>query len=296
MKVLVIGGGGMLGHKLVQVFSREFDVFTTLRDRVETYPQFGIFDASKTYENIDIEDIAGVEAIFEKIRPDVVVNAVGLIKQLPNAANVIETLNINAIFPHKLAGVAAKYGSRLIFISTDCVFSGEKGNYTEDDVPDALDLYGMSKNLGEVRSDGCLTIRTSIIGRELLTKHSLVEWFLRRSGETIKGYTDAIFSGFTTLSLAEILATVIRDHADLAGIYHVSSSPISKYDLLGLIKSAYDIDVEIVQSDEVKIDRSLDSSRFRKATGITPAGLSETVERMAADPTSYEKWPKNSNE
>ena len=290
MKVLVIGGGGMLGHKLVQVFSREFDVFTTLRDRVETYAQFGIFDASKTFENIDIEDIAGVETIFEKIRPDVVVNAVGLIKQLPNAANVVETLNINAIFPHKLAGVAAKYGSRLIFISTDCVFSGEKGNYTENDVPDALDLYGMSKNLGEVCSDGCLTIRTSIIGRELLTKHSLVEWFLRRSGETIKGYTDAIFSGFTTLALAEILATVIRDQPALSGIYHVSSSPISKYDLLGLIKSAYDIDVGIVPSDEVKIDRSLDSSRFRKVTGIISAGLPEMVEQMASDPTSYEKW------
>ena len=166
MKVLVIGGGGMLGHKLVQVFSREFDVFTTLRLPRETYARFCIFDPAKTFENIDVENISGIDSIFQKIRPDVVVNAVGLIKQLPNSANVIEMLNLNSIFPHRLAEVAAKYTSRLICISTDCVFSGEKGNYTEDDLSDAFDLYGMSKNLGEVRSDGCLTIRTSIIGRE----------------------------------------------------------------------------------------------------------------------------------
>ncbi len=290
MKVLVVGGGGMLGHKLVQVFSREFDVFTTLRDSVEKYARFGIFDPVKTFENIDIEDIAGIEALFAKIHPDVVVNAVGLIKQVPNSANVVETLTVNSIFPHRLAEVATKYRSRLICISTDCVFSGEKGNYTEDDIPDALDLYGMSKNLGEIKSYGCLTIRTSVIGRELLTNHSLVEWFLGHAGGPVKGYTEAIFSGFTTLELAEILASVIRDHPELSGVYHVSSDPITKYDLLRLIKSAYHVDIEVERSTKVKIDRSLDSTRFRKATGLTPADLPEMVERMANDPTSYKKW------
>ena len=296
MKVLVIGGGGMLGHKLVQVFSPEFDVFTTLRRGRETYAQFDIFDPAKTFENIDVENISGIDSIFQKIRPAVVVNAVGLIKQLPNSANVVETLNLNSIFPHRLAEIATKHGSRLICISTDCVFSGEKGNYTEDDVPDALDLYGMSKNLGEVRSDGCLTIRTSIIGRELLTRHSLVEWFLGHAGGTVNGYTDAIFSGFSTLKFAELLVKVIRDHPALSGIYQVSSDPITKYDLLQLIKSAYGVEVAVEPSNAVKIDRSLDSSRFREATGIFPSSLAEMIERMANDPTPYEKWPKNGNE
>ncbi len=290
MKVLVIGGGGMLGHKLIQVFSREFDVFTTLRDNLAVYARFGIFDASKTFEKVEIENIAGIDAIFEKVRPDVAVNAVGLIKQLPNSKNVVETLNVNSIFPHRLVEVAAKYSTRLICISTDCVFSGEKGNYTEEDVPDALDLYGMSKNLGEVKSDGCLTIRTSIIGRELLTQHSLVEWFLGQAGDSVNGYTEAIFSGFSTLKLAEILVKVIRDHPALAGVYHVSSDPITKFDLLRLIRSAYNLEVEVEPSDKVKIDRSLDSQRFREATGISPAGLPEMVEQMAKDPTPYEKW------
>lgn len=290
MRVLVVGGGGMLGHNLVQVLSREFDVFTTMRSTRETYAKFGIFDPAKTFENIDIENISAIEAIFQKVQPDVVVNAVGLIKQLPNSANVVETLNVNSIFPHRLAELAAKYGSRLICISTDCVFSGEKGNYTEDDVPDALDLYGMSKNLGEVRTDGCLTIRTSIIGRELLTRHSLVEWFLGHAIGTVEGYTDAIFSGFTTLELAEILAVVLRDHPALSGVYHVSSDPITKYDLLRLIKSAYGIEIKIEPSNKVKIDRSLDSTRFRKATGIITPGHAKMIERMAIDPTPYEKW------
>ncbi len=289
MKVLVVGGGGMLGHKLVQVFSREFDVFTTLRDTLDRYARFGIFDPAKTFEKIDVEDIGAIDAIFEKIRPDVVVNAVGLIKQLPNSADVIEALTVNSIFPHRLAQVAAKHGSRLICISTDCVFSGEKGNYTERDVPDAFDLYGRSKNLGEVTSDGCLTIRTSIIGRELRSEHSLVEWFLAKAGSTVKGYRKAIFSGFSTLELAEILTNVIREHPALYGLYHVSSDPITKFDLLGLIKSAYKIQIEVEPSDDVKIDRSLDSTRFREATGIIPAGLPEMIEDMAKDTTAYEK-------
>lgn len=287
MKILVIGGGGMLGHKLVQVFSREFDVYTTLRSKLAPYAKFGIFDPAKIFENVDVENISAIDAIIQKIKPDVIVNAVGLIKQLPNSKKVVETLTINSIFPHRLAELTARYNSRLICISTDCVFSGEKGNYTETDVPDALDLYGMSKNLGEVRSDGCLTIRTSVFGRELLTRHSLIEWFLGYAGETVQGYTEAIFSGFTTLAFAEILGVVIRDHPELRGIYHVSSGPISKYDLLRLIRSAYGIDIEIEPSDKVKIDRSLDSTRFRIATGIVPRGFPEMVERMAIDPTPY---------
>ena len=277
----------MLGHKLVEVFSREFDVFTTLRDTSDKYARLGIFDPVKTFENIDIDDIAGIESIFAKIHPDVVINAVGLIKQLPNSKNVVETLTVNSIFPHRLAQIATKYRSRLICISTDCVFSGEKGNYTERDVPDALDLYGMSKNLGEVVTDGCLTIRTSIIGREIITHHSLVEWFLANNGKSVKGYTKAIFSGFTTLALGEILAAVIRDHPSLSGLYHVSSEPITKFDLLQLIKTAYDLDIELEPSDEVKIDRSLDSTKFREATGIITSSLSTMVGRMAADTAAY---------
>ena len=287
MKVLVIGGSGMLGHKLVQILSGKFDLWTTLRFDFSRYKSFGIFDERKTVCGVDIENFTMVEKVVADLKPAVIINAVGIIKQLPSAKNVIKTLNVNSIFPHQLGEISNQIKARLITISTDCVFNGKKGNYAETDVSDAEDLYGKSKYLGEVTSENCLTLRTSIIGRELNTEHSLVEWFLRNNGKSVKGYTKAIYTGFPTLTIAGIIGDLIENQPQLQGLYHVSSEPISKYELLKLVKDAYRVNIEIEPFNEFEIDRSLDSSRFRAATGFQPVSWGEMIKRMAADHKIY---------
>ncbi len=280
----------MLGHKLVQIWKDKYDVWATVRGNFENYKKYQIFDRKKTFENIDVGNIDSIETIVKKIQPDVILNAVGIIKQVNDSKDIIKTLNINALFPHQLEEIANNYNVRLICISTDCVFDGKKGSYTEDDVPDADDLYGKSKNLGEVVSQNCLTIRTSIIGRELQTKHSLVEWFLSNEGEKVKGFNNAIYSGFPTIYLAEVLENIILNFKNLSGLYHISSEPINKFELLQLIKEAYKIDIEIEEFEDFRIDRSLNSSKFRKATGFSPPAWKEMIQTMADDQTPYDKW------
>lgn len=188
--------------------------------------------------------------------------------------------------------LATDCGFRLITLSTDCVFTGEKGNYTEDDFPDARDLYGISKLLGEINNNNCLTIRTSIIGRELDSAHGLVEWFLSNRGKTIKGYLNAIYSGFPTIILAEILSGIIADSPRLQGIYHVSSDTINKFELLGLLNKYYKANAVIEPFEDFIVDRSLDSSVFRQATGFSPLTWEQMIEYMVSDPTPYETWKK----
>lgn len=290
MKILVLGGGGMLGHKLIQCWTKKFDVWATIRTDFEKYRQYDFFAENRIVENVEIEDVQILEATVRQIRPDVIVNAVGIIKQLPSAKNVIKTLSINSIFPHRLAELGEKFGARLINISTDCVFSGTKGNYSEEDMPDAVDLYGKSKNLGEVTGDNCLTLRTSIIGRELNTAHSLIEWFLSNEGKTVKGYVNAIYSGFPTVVFADIITDLIENHPDISGLYQVSSEPINKYELLKLVRNAYHTDIEIEPFEDFKIDRSLNSERFRNAVSFKPLEWDKMIELMAADNAIYKKY------
>lgn len=292
MKVLIFGGSGMLGHKVVQKFRGKFDVWATVRGRAADLSDFGFLEPEKIIETVVVDDVDSVRRAIEAVRPDVVINAVGIIKQLPSSKDVIKTLEINSIFPNRLAELSREYGFRLICISTDCVFNGETGNYSEESVPDAYDLYGKSKNLGEVTSENCLTLRTSIIGRELGTSHSLVDWFLSNEGGSVKGFVNAIYSGFPTIVFADIIASLITDHPELRGLYHISSEPINKFDLLHLINKHYGANIEIEAFEDFRIDRSLDSTRYRKETGFEPLGWEEMIRLMAADPTPYDKWKK----
>lgn len=289
MKIFVVGGGGMLGHKLVQMWRDKFEVWTSLRKDNGVYKEFGIFDPKRTVEHIDVADTRKVEEIIGAVKPDVIVNAVGVVKQISQSRNVVDTLQINSIFPHLLKEIAAQNKCRLINISTDCVFSGLKGNYTEDDAADAADLYGRSKHLGEVGGAGCLTLRTSIIGRELLTGHGLTEWFLAMEGRRIKGYKNAVFSGFPTIVLAGILSDLIKNHPHLEGLYHLSSDPIDKFSLLQLLKDAYKVTIDIEADEDFRVDRSLDSARIRKLTGFQPAEWKRMVDLMANDATVYKQ-------
>lgn len=280
----------MLGHKLVQKWSPIFDVFSTVRNNFKDIEKYHIFEEEKTFEKVRVESLGEIENIIKSVEPHVIVNAVGIIKQLPSSKDTVKSLTINSLFPHQLAGLAGKFGARLITLSTDCVFRGTKGNYNEEDTADAVDLYGKSKNLGEVISSNCLTIRTSIIGRELQTAHSLVEWFLsNRNGKT-KGFVNAIYTGFPTIVLAEILAGIIVNFPNLNGLYHISSEPINKFDLLTILNEKYSANITIEPSDELKIDRSLDSTKFRRETGFSPLNWAEMIGIMAADETPYDKW------
>jgi len=285
MRVLILGAGGMLGHKVWEVFRDRFDCRAAVRTRLP----LALFDDARVISGFDATNFDAVARLIAATKPDVVVNCIGVVKQLAAAHDPIASITLNALFPHIVARACAEAGARMIHISTDCVFAGTRGHYREDDVPDASDLYGRSKLLGEV-TDGALTIRTSIIGRELRTSNGLVEWFLSNRGGSVRGFTNAIFSGVTTATLARILADVIERHPDLDGLYHVAGAAISKYDLLMMLNAATGAGVTITPDDSFVIDRSLDATRFQTATGLQPPEWPEMIAALAAESPHYELW------
>jgi dTDP-4-dehydrorhamnose reductase len=289
LRVLIVGGTGMLGHKVWQVLRDRFDTWVTLRS-LEGHRDTGLFAGERTIPHVGVENFESVIRACTEARPAVIVNCVGIVKQLEAATDPLPSIAVNALYPHRAAAHARAIGARLIHISTDCVFSGSRGHYSERDTPDACDLYGRTKLLGEVSGPGCLTLRTSIIGRELSGTTGLAEWFLAQRGARIKGYTQARFSGLTTRALAGLLAEIIGRHPTLHGVYHVASQPISKYDLLRKLNQTYGAGVEIEPSEDVRIDRTLDGSLFVKTTGLLARGWDDMLAEMASDPTPYEAW------
>ncbi len=280
-KVLIFGATGMLGHALFGLLSErgDLDVHATARRRGGFSRWFPPELAARIHASVSAEDFGSVLRALDEAAPDVVINGIGVIKQLPEAQDPIVAISINALFPHRLALACKAAGARVIHVSTDCVFSGEKGNYAEDDVPDAPDLYGRTKLLGELTGPGCVTLRTSIIGHELVGRRGLIEWFLSQE-EKVQGFAHAIYSGFPTVELARIVAERIIPDEGLAGLYHVSSAPISKYELLRLVAERYGKKIVVERQDEFRCDRSLDSGRFRRATGYEAPPWPDMVERM----------------
>jgi dTDP-4-dehydrorhamnose reductase len=267
MKILILGGSGMLGHKLWQTLSDRFETRVTFRQSAALYESLGLFDLSRSLSHVSAQDFDGVVRAFAAARPDVVVNCIGIVKQDAAAKDPYQSIAVNSLFPHRLAQLCAATGTRLIHISTDCVFTGRRGNYREQDVSDAEDLYGRTKFLGELDYEHCLTVRTSIIGRELQGSHGLIEWFLGQQGKTVRGFKRAVFSGWTTLELSRIIARIIADHGDLHGLWQVAANPINKFDLLTLVNQAYELDIEIEPDEEFVCDRGLNGERFRNENG-----------------------------
>ena len=287
LRILILGGNGMLGHKLWQVCQQEFDTYATVRSSGDAvFRSLGI-DLNRLVEQVSAENFDSVIAAVADTHPQVIVNCVGIVKQHHLGHDPITSLTVNALFPHRLSRLARASGARLIHISTDCVFSGRRGHYAEVDLPDPEDIYGRTKLLGEVSDAGCLTIRTSMIGRELNTAHGLVEWFLGPHAGPVFGYTRAFFSGLTTRTLAKVIARVIGDHPDLEGVWHVAGDPIDKFALLAMIRDRYKLEMDLVPNDQVVIDRSLDGSRFTQATGWSPPAWFEMIEELAGDFTPY---------
>jgi dTDP-4-dehydrorhamnose reductase len=292
-KVLILGGAGMLGHKMYQTLAKQpFNTYATVRQPVEESPAAAIGSSSDGHfiGGVDVSDFGVVDRLLDEVRPNVLVNCVGVIKQREAAHDSIESITINSLLPHLLAEKCRQIGARVIHFSTDCVFDGEKGAYEESDPSDAKDLYGRTKYLGEISSPGSLTLRSSIIGRELYNNASLVEWFLSQDGKNVKGFAKALYAGLTTIRMSALVKDLILDHPDLSGIYQVSGPRISKYDLLGLIRDAFELDIEIERDDDVDIDRTLVGDRFSTDTGFVAPTWQEMVTELAADTTPYESW------
>jgi dTDP-4-dehydrorhamnose reductase len=289
MRVLILGGSGMLGHKLWQVLSPQMDTYITFRRDFAADSDYGIFDAARSKCAASVGDINNFAEIIEALKPDVVVNCIGVVKQSEAAKDPLISIAVNSLFPHQVAQICDRTNSRLIHISTDCVFSGRSGNYTEEDVSDAEDLYGRSKYLGEISGDHRMTIRTSLIGRELKGSNGLIEWFLGNEGKTVPGYAKAFFSGLTTNAIASLLAQIIQDHPELNGVWHIASDPISKHDLLASVKDVFALDIEITPDDSVVVNRTLNADKFRKATGIVAPSWRTMIEEMHQDTTDYVK-------
>lgn len=283
-KVVILGATGMLGHTLLTQFSERnnMDVHATVRSTEGLSRWFAAGLLVKVHGGVDADNFDSILRVLGEVRPDVVINCVGIIKQLPIAKDPVFSISINALFPHRLALACKAAGARLIHISTDCVFRGDKGHYTEADPSDADDLYGRSKFLGEVADPHCVTLRTSIIGHELTGGYGLIDWFLAQEG-TVKGFTKAIYTGFPTVEMARIIADYVLPDKGLSGLCQVSSEPISKYDLLRLVAERYGKRIEIEPHDEFICDRSLESSRFRAITGYTPPPWPEMVDAMWRD-------------
>jgi len=286
---MVLGAAGMLGHKVFQHLSASYETLAGVRNRWEALPEpvRQILPRARTLAIGDAGDWDTLSTAIRDLRPALVINCIGIIKQRDEAKSAVPSLTINSLLPHRLAEELAGWGGRLIHFSTDCVFSGSRGRYREDDDSDARDLYGKSKFLGEVASPNAVTLRTSIIGRELTGHRSLLDWFLSQQAQSVRGFRRAIYSGITTNEMANVVGMLIADFPTLSGLFQVVSEPISKFDLLLLLREAYGLEVAIEPDDREVCDRSMVGDRFRRATGWQAPPWSELVRRLATDPTPY---------
>lgn len=281
MKILVLGVTGMLGNSVFNFFcqNENHDVWGTLRHS-DALKYFPTVVHSKLLRNVDILNTDNLIPVLADLRPNVVINCIGLIKQHTMSKDPLTALPLNSLFPHRLAQLCDFSGSKLIHISTDCVFSGKKGFYSESDISDAEDLYGKSKYIGEVIDvPHAITLRTSMIGHELNGGHSLVDWFLSQNNET-KGFTKAIFSGLPTIEIANIICKHILPHLELSGLYHVAAEPINKFDLISLLAKIYRKKIAIIPDSNLVIDRSLNANRFNQATGYVPPKWPLLIQKM----------------
>jgi dTDP-4-dehydrorhamnose reductase len=277
VKILVLGVSGLIGSTIYRVLSAVYSGRVYGASRSErAVEMFSPKIAKNLVFGHNLGNADELAELIGSINAEVLINCVGLTKHIPAGNDPIKALTINALLPHRLENLARMMGARLIHVSTDCVFSGQKGNYSETDQPDATDIYGKTKHLGEVTGKGVVTIRTSTIGHEHLTKHGLLEWFLCQ--QSCLGFQRAFFSGLPTIELARVIRDYILENKSLTGLYHVGGPPIDKYSLLKMIAKEYGKTTEIQPDDKVFIDRTLNSEAFEKAAGY----LSPDWESMIA--------------
>lgn len=289
MKIMILGADGMLGHQLVQSYRGRHEAIGTYRKSREDYTDISDYLADSCHYGIEASNFNVIGDLIAKIKPDAVINAIGIVKQRAESKELISSIEINALLPHKLALYCQEAGARLVHLSTDCVFSGSRGMYQETDFADADDVYGRTKLLGEVADSGCITLRTSIIGLELSRKKSLIEWFLAQKGR-IQGFRNAIYSGFTTLEMARVIEMLLVRYPAASGLYHLSSEPISKYELLAQLNALLGNRLDISENTDFKCERSMRSDRFRTDFDYTPPTWPATLEELATQIKERYQW------
>jgi dTDP-4-dehydrorhamnose reductase len=263
--LLILGAGGMLGHQLWLGLGERLAVTGALRT---DHPGLRTLEDQRRrlVTGFDAACQESVARLLDQVDPSCVINAVGVIKQLPEGDDPVTCIRLNSLFPHELHTLCRSRGVRLIHISTDCVFSGARGGYREEDPPDALDLYGRSKALGEVTGEGAVTLRTSIIGHELKHRLSLLEWFLAQSGE-VTGYAGVRWNGVTTVELSRVIEEIVLPRPELTGLYQVAADALGKDELLRRIAGAYGLSTRVQSKPDPRNDKTLDGTWFREATG-----------------------------
>ena len=281
MRILILGGTGMLGHQLWDYFSGRFpDTHTTIRQSRNCYVTGELFNSSRVIDSVDVSDFLELTGVMKCVRPDFILNCIGITKRRGKVGEAIHAITLNALLPHKLVEWGKNNSAKVINFSTDCVFDGVHGNYTEESPTKATDLYGKTKALGEIQGNNALTLRSSFIGAELGAGTELLEWFLSQTG-TVQGFKNAIYSGFTTLELSRIIENIVVHHPDANGIYNISSDPISKFDLLMLIRDKMRLDIDIIPDEIFRCNRSLDSTKFRKEVNYTPPTWEAMIEELS---------------
>ncbi len=292
MKILILGASGMLGHMLVRVLTDTHTVFGTLSGKYESIDGLSkILPRERCIEDLDARIGVEVERQIEKVKPEIVINCIGLIKQKMNDDKIADAITLNSLLPHQLTTICENLDARLIHFSTDCVFQGTKGVKSLSDFPDALDDYGVTKRLGELRSGRGLTLRTSIVGRQISGSEGLFEWVLSQRGKSISGYRKAVYSGLTTLALAQVVKKIIEEHPNLRGTYQVASTPITKYELISELNLRLDLQIDLKENYEFECDRTLDGSKFFEITGVAVPSWESMLTDFIHDQGFYEGVP-----
>jgi dTDP-4-dehydrorhamnose reductase len=280
VKILVLGASGMLGHRLLVDLARRHDVSGAVRGSVQRWRRHPLLHGRRLLSGWDAAEPDSILPLLDREAPEIAINCVGIVKQIEAAKDPIPSITINALWPHRLAVSCRERRIRLVHFSTDCVFSGARGPYAEDDIADASDLYGRSKLLGEISGPGCLTLRSSIIGHQLRGGAGLLEWFLSRRGGGASGFSGALYTGLTTNEMAKIVGRILDEFPDLDGVWQVAAAPIDKFTLLSKLNAAYALGIALDRDESFHCDRRLDGRRFSAATDIVPAGWDEMIRAM----------------
>ena len=290
MRIIILGASGLIGHKLLQKLSNDFDVYATLHRSKESYGLMPLFSGQNIIDEVDVSDFENVSAILHYVNPNVILNCIGITPRKDEINNLYKVIKINSLFPHQLANWAKVNNKRVIHFSTDCVFNGSTGNYTENSLTTAEDVYGRTKALGEINYSHTLTIRSSFIGQELFGKTELLDWFLNQEGKRINGFTNTLYSGVSTNFMTYVVKTIILNAPELSGLYQLApDKPISKYELLCIAKRAFDVNIEIIPENKHVHTPTLNGSKLKDNIKINVPSWKEMMKDLAFNRGFYTK-------
>jgi dTDP-4-dehydrorhamnose reductase len=289
MKVLVLGVDGMIGHKIAQLLSSDFKLIGSSRKKI-SIRDVGIRKGEIVFHDFSNKNI---DSLLNRINPDVTINCIGVTIRRDIFNKEKNVVFSNSELPHALDKWSKNNLKKLIHLSTDCVFSGINGNYKDDDVPDARDIYGLTKAAGEINNSKNLTIRSSMIGREVYNHTELFEWLFHMKNNSIEGFSNVIYSGITNVRMAKIIQYILKNKINLSGIYNISSEPISKYDLLVKLSEAFNLNVEIEKNKYNKSNKVLISKKFTEITGMCPPNWDDLISEFKDDCKKFKSLYKN---